>query len=112
MSETSHEEQLDLIFGALSDSTRRGMLRRLAKGPASVKELAKPYAISMPAISRHVKVLERAGLLQRTRDGRLHRCTMNPAGVGGANAFLKDLRVFWESNLDQLAAFLETEDDG
>jgi DNA-binding transcriptional ArsR family regulator len=110
MSETYDDERLDLIFGALSDATRRGMLRRLAEGPASVKELAAPFPISMPAISRHVKVLERAGLLQRSKDGRLHRCTMNREGFDDAHAFLRDMRVFWESNLDQLAAFLETDD--
>jgi len=105
------DAKLDEVFGALADATRRGIVRRLVQGPATVGELAAPYSISAPAISRHLRVLERAGLLERTRDGRVHRCSLAPDGLTEARRFIEDSRALWEGNLDALAQFLEATDD-
>jgi DNA-binding transcriptional ArsR family regulator len=101
------EESLDLVFGALADPTRRSLLSRLAEGPATVTELAKPFAVSLPAISRHLKVLESAGLLRRERDGKWHRIALDSRPLEPAIAFLARHRAMWEGNLDQLASYLE-----
>ena len=104
------ESHLDAVFGALSHATRRAMLRRLAQGPATIGELVEPGTISKPAVSRHVAVLESAGLLRRQRDGRLHRCSLRQEGLADAQGFLDDTRAFWEGQLDALADFLERDD--
>ncbi len=98
---------LDGVFAALADPTRRGILERLAQGEATVGELAAPYAISLPAVSRHVKVLERAGLLERRIDGRVHRCRLQPEALVTANQWVERHRAFWEAQFDRLAAFLD-----
>jgi DNA-binding transcriptional ArsR family regulator len=103
----STESRLDAVFGALADSTRRRILKRLAKGPSSVGELAKPFAMSLPAVSKHLGVLERAGLLRRHLDGRFHRCELNADPLRAAHDFTRDYRAFWESTLDGLAKYLE-----
>lgn len=94
--------QLDRIFGALSDQTRRGILARLAEGEASVTELVEPSALSQPAISKHLKVLERAGLVARSRDGKFRRCRLNPAPLKAVATWLGDYQGFWEASLDNL----------
>lgn len=104
-SENTH--QLDLTFGALADPTRREILSRLAVGDATVGELAAPFEISRPAISKHLRVLERAGLIHRTRDGRVRRCGLEAAPMREAAEWVERYREFWEDRLDALAAYLE-----
>ena len=99
------EEVLDLVFGALSHRARRAMLRRLSVSPATVSELAQPFDMSLPAISKHLGVLEKAGLVDREKDGRVRRCTMNPAPLGEAEQWVAERREMWErafARLDQL----------
>lgn len=96
------EERLDRVFGALSDSTRRAMLARLTRGPAGVTELAQPFAISLQAVSKHLKVLERAGLVAREIDGREHRCSLRAGALETAAQWIAHRRVFWERTLDAL----------
>jgi DNA-binding transcriptional ArsR family regulator len=98
---------LDSVFSALADPTRRRILRRLARGPASVGQLARPFRISLPAVSRHLAVLERAGLLRRERDGKGRRCTLRPRPLRAASDELQRYRAFWEGTLDSLAQYLE-----
>lgn len=98
---------LDGVFAALSDPTRRGILERLAEGEATVGELAAPYAMSLPAVSRHLKVLERAGLLERRIDGRIHRCRLQPHALATANQWVERYRVFWEAQFDRLEELLD-----
>jgi len=102
-----HEERLDAVFHALSDTTRRRIVARLARGPGSVGELAAPFSISLAAVSKHLDVLEDAGLLRRERDGRFQRCELTPEGLDSANEFIEHHRWFWRDTLDQLAAHLE-----
>ena len=98
---------LDSTFAALADPTRRAILGRLARGQASVTTLAAPFRVSLPAISRHLQVLERAGLLTRTRDGRIHRCRLAGAPMKDAAAWLARYRRFWEGQFAALARYLE-----
>jgi DNA-binding transcriptional ArsR family regulator len=107
---------LDQTFAALADSTRRAMLARLAQGEASVGELAAPHAMSLPAISKHLKVLERAGLVNRRKDGRVHRCSLDAAPMAAAMDWIEFHRNFWQARFDALEEYLnkpknkETED--
>jgi DNA-binding transcriptional ArsR family regulator len=103
------DDRLDEVFSALADRTRRKMLARLARGPASVGELAEPFEMSLPAVSKHLRVLERVGLIQRERDGRLHRIALDARPLESAGQLIESYRAFWESNLDALAAYLEKE---
>ena len=107
----TNSHRLDLVFAALADPTRRSILERLAEGEATVGELAEPFAISRPAISKHLRVLERAGLVRRTRDGRLSRCGLDAAPMRDAAEWVEKYRVFWESQLEALARYLEHETD-
>ena len=97
---------LDVTFSALADPTRRAILTRLAKGEATVGQLAKPFRISLPAISRHLRVLEHAGLLVQERDGRVRRCTLVAKPMKDASEWMARYRVFWEGRLDALAEHL------
>lgn len=97
---------------ALSDSTRRRMIARLSKGPATIGELGHPFSISKPAVTRHVKVLESAGLIQRRRDGRVHRCTLNKKPMRQAEEWIERHRKFWEDTLDNLAKYLDETKQG
>ncbi len=106
----TNDQQLDLVFGALADATRRRILARLAVGEATVGELAAPFEISRPAISRHLKVLERAGLIHRTRDGRVRRCELDAGPLHDASEWVGRYREFWVDRLDALAAYLENKD--
>ncbi|MEM8608582.1 MAG: metalloregulator ArsR/SmtB family transcription factor [Myxococcota bacterium] len=103
----NHSEQLDRVFGALSDPTRRAMVAQLAQGPASIGELGEPFAMSKPAVTKHVKVLERAGLLSREVDGRVHRCEIDPAPLDEAQAWVDQVREHWGHRLDDLAHYLD-----
>jgi DNA-binding transcriptional ArsR family regulator len=100
-------ERLDQVFSALSDQTRRSMLRQLARGSATVGELAEPHAISLPAVSRHLKVLEAAGLINRTVEGRVHRCELDAAAFRAVDHWLESYRVFWDDSLERLARYVE-----
>lgn len=97
---------LDATFGALSDATRRGILARLARGESSVSELAAPYEMSLPAVSKHLKVLEGAGLVTRHKDGRVHRCRLIAEPMKDAAEWIERYRVFWEEQFDALARYL------
>jgi DNA-binding transcriptional ArsR family regulator len=96
-------ERLDEVFAALADPTRRAILARLATGEATVTELAKPFSISLPAISKHLKVLERAGLIVRSRAGQWRPCRLQPAPLEDAAEWLQGYRELWEGRLDRLA---------
>ena len=98
---------LDRTFAALSDPTRRGLLSHLSRGETCVTELAKPFSISLPAVSRHLSVLEAAGLLTRQRQGREHHLQLNAAPMREAEQWIETYRTFWEGSLDALAAYLE-----
>ena len=99
-------QQLDNTFAALADPTRRAILARLAGGEATAGELAAPFAISALAVSRHLKVLENAQLIDRTTDAQWRRCRLNPAGLKTASDWLSQYRQFWEEQLDALADYL------
>jgi DNA-binding transcriptional ArsR family regulator len=98
---------LDATFAALADPTRRAILARLTLGEASVMELAKPFAMSQPAISKHLKVLERAGLVSRGRDAQRRPCRLEAAPLAEADGWLDAYRRFWEESYDRLDAVLE-----
>jgi DNA-binding transcriptional ArsR family regulator len=100
------EDQLSVIFGALADPTRRAILARLADGDATVTELAEPFSISMPAISRHLKVLERAGLISRSRSGQWLSSTLEAAPLKEATDWMERYRQFWDDNFERLDAHL------
>ena len=99
--------RLDATFAALADSTRRAILARLASGQASVNELAEPVAITQPAISKHLRVLERAGLISRDRDAQRRPSRLNPQRLAEASAWLDRYRQFWETSFARLDAVLE-----
>lgn len=99
--------ELDAAFQALADPTRRAIVARLAAGEASVGELAAPFDMSLPAVSKHLKVLEGAGLLLRRREGRVHRCRLQPSCLKMAVDWIEHHRRFWEAQLDSLARYLE-----
>lgn len=101
------EDRVGTVFAALADPTRRAIVARLADGHATVGELAEPFEMSLAAVSKHVKVLERAGLVSQERDGRLRRCRLEPAPLRDADAFLARYRPFWTSSLDALAELFE-----
>lgn len=98
---------LDATFAALADPTRRAILARLATGEASVRELAKPFSMSQPAISKHLKVLERAGLISRGLDAQRRPRRLEPKPLAEATAWLERYREFWEGNYQRLDALLE-----
>jgi DNA-binding transcriptional ArsR family regulator len=95
-------EDLDLLFGALADATRRGIVERLAAGEATVTELAAPFSISLPAISRHLKVLERASLITRSQEGRWRRARLSPTSLAGAATWLARYERLWTERFDRL----------
>ena len=103
----NNEAVLDAVFGALADPMRRRMLTRLAKGPATVGELGEPFDVTKGAVTKHVKVLERAGLLKRDIRGRVHRCEIDPLPLDRAEAWVEQVRSFWEARFDELADYLD-----
>jgi DNA-binding transcriptional ArsR family regulator len=109
------EEQLDAVFGALADRTRRAILARLAEGEASVNELCAPFAVSQPAISQHLKVLERAGLISRSRKGTARLSHLEAEPLKEAVTWLGNYREYWEESyerLDELLAAIRREGSG
>jgi len=98
---------LDRTFGALADPTRRRILAQLAKGEECVTDLARPHAMSLAAVSKHLMVLERAGLVRRRRDGRVHSLALEAKPMQEARAWIDRYRKFWEGNLDQFEKYLD-----
>jgi DNA-binding transcriptional ArsR family regulator len=103
----SADDRLDLLFKALGDRTRRSILARLAERPHMITELAEPFAMTLPGVSRHVQVLEHAGLVVRSIDGRVHRCALDPAPLEMAGLWLRRYRRFWTGQLEALARHVE-----
>jgi DNA-binding transcriptional ArsR family regulator len=104
---SSTDDQLDLVFHALSDRTRRALIDRLARGPGKVTDLAEPFDMSLPAVSKHLKVMELAGLVSRAVDGRIHHCSLGPGPLRDAERWLDRYRPFWEDTLGALARYVE-----
>ena len=102
------QDQLSATFAALADPTRRAILARLVLGKTSVSELAEPFDMSLPAISKHIKVLERAGLIARDREAQWRPCRIEPQGLKGVDDWLERYRRLWEQRLDRLDAYLQT----
>ena len=100
--------RLDLAFQALADPTRRGMLARLSRAPASVSELAAPFRISLPAVMQHLQMLEASGLVKSEKTGRVRTCRIEPKALAGAEAWIAEQRALWEGRLDRLEDYLET----
>lgn len=101
-------DTLSRIFAALADPTRRAILQRLAQGEATVQELAEPFDISLPAISKHLKVLEEAKLITRSRDAQYRPARLDPAALKEASQWIDEYRQFWEERFDRLSAYMET----
>ena len=99
--------QLDAVFAALADPTRRAILARLAEGEASVMELAEPFAMSQPAVSKHLKVLERAGLVSRGRDGQRRPCRLEVGPLDEATGWIERYRRIWDANYQRLDDLLD-----
>src|SRR4029078_1157240 len=107
----SHQiDQLSQTFAALADPTRRAMLARLSKGEANVSEVAKPFlkSMSLPAFPKHVKVLEQAGLITKTRDAQWRPCKLNGVAFKGVDDWVEQYRMFWEESFDRLEGYLKT----
>jgi DNA-binding transcriptional ArsR family regulator len=98
--------ELDRVFGALADTTRRGMLERLSRGETNVTTLGAPYRMSQPAISKHLRVLERAGLIERSRHGREHRIRVNPGPIDDARGWIAAYVGHWKRQFDAVEAYL------
>lgn len=101
-------DSLSATFGALADPTRRAIVARLARGEATVNELAEPFAISLPAVSRHLRVLEEAGLITRSRDGQRRPCRLEAARLREVADWAEKYRAIWEDRLDRLDSYLTT----
>jgi DNA-binding transcriptional ArsR family regulator len=108
MSRLAEEDRLDEVFHALANRTRRALLQTLAAGPARVTELAAPHGMSVNAVSKHLFVLERAGLIRRARSGSVQSCVLEAAPMATAEEWLRTYRRFWSRKIDRLAAFVET----
>ncbi len=100
-------DRLSLTFSALADPTRRAILARLASGPASVNELAEPFSMSLPAVSKHLKVLERAQLIARGREAQWRPCAIKAAPLKEATDWMEQYRQFWEARFDRLEEYLK-----
>lgn len=103
-------DHLSQTFAALADPTRRAILARLARGEASVSDVAAPFlkTMSLPAVTKHLKVLERAGLITKTRDAQWRPCKLNGAPLKDASSWMEQYRLFWEESFDRLDAYLKT----
>jgi DNA-binding transcriptional ArsR family regulator len=100
-------DRLSATFHALADPTRRAILARLADGPASVNEIAAPFSMSLPAVSKHLKVLEKAQLVSRGREAQWRPCTLEAAPLKDADAWIEQYRAMWEERFDRLDAYLQ-----
>lgn len=101
---------LDLVFHALADPSRRSMVERLSRGPASVSALAKPLAMSLPAVMQHLQVLEASGLVHSEKVGRVRTCRIEPRALGTAEQWITERRATWERRLDRLGDYLAQND--
>jgi DNA-binding transcriptional ArsR family regulator len=101
---------LDAVFAALAHPIRRAIIERLAEGACTVSELAAPHDVSLPAISQHLRVLEEAGLLEQTPDGRVRRCALKAAPLSAVFSWVVQYRLFWEDTLDRIAQQVEGEE--
>jgi DNA-binding transcriptional ArsR family regulator len=101
-------DRLSSTFAALADPTRRAILARLALGETSVLKLAEPFDMSLPAVSKHLKVLERAGLITRTRDAQMRPCRIDVRALKEADGWLEEYRRLWDERLDRLGSYLKT----
>lgn len=99
-------DQLSIVFAALADPTRRAILARLADGEATVNELAEPFAMSLPAVSKHLKVLERAGLITRGRNAQWRPCRLEPEPLRGVDDWMRDYKRFWDESYQRLDDYL------
>jgi DNA-binding transcriptional ArsR family regulator len=97
---------LDLMFQALADPARRGMVDRLCRGPASVSELAQPFEMSLSAVAQHLKVLEAAGIVRSQKVGRVRTCHIEPVALRAAETWIAERRTLWEKRLDRLGEYL------
>jgi DNA-binding transcriptional ArsR family regulator len=104
-------DHLSTTFAALADPTRRAILARLASGQATVMELAEPFEMSLPAVSKHLKVLERAGLIARSREAQWRPCTLAPGPLKEVSEWLEHYRRFWDESFDRLDDYLKTIQD-
>ncbi len=100
------EQRLDTTFAALANSTRRAILARLTEGPATVNDLAAPFEMQLPAISKHIKVLERAGLVERTRDAQYRPCALNPEPLAEVSSWTERYRPIWEARFDRMDSYI------
>jgi DNA-binding transcriptional ArsR family regulator len=106
----NYQSSLDLMFQALADPTRRGMVERLSRGPASVSELARPFAMSLPAVVQHLAMLEAGGLVKSQKIGRVRTCTLDASAMSLAEQWINDRRTGWERQLDRLGEYLSESD--
>jgi DNA-binding transcriptional ArsR family regulator len=106
----NHQPSLDQVFHALADPTRRAIVERLTRGPASVSELAAPMAMSLAAVMQHLQVLEQSQLLRSQKQGRVRMCTIDRDVLARAEAWLSERRIFWNTQFDQLGAILAEDD--
>lgn len=106
------DDSLDLSFAALADPTRRAILARLAEGDATVAELAEPFTLSQPAISKHLKVLEEAGLIETGIAGKTRPRRLRPHGLAKARGYIEEMTRYWPDRFDRLDAFLNASDKG
>ena len=106
MANKIENDSLSVTFAALADPTRRSMLERLAKGPATVSELAEPFTISLPAVSKHLKVLEQAGLIERGREAQWRPAQLKAEPLREVSQWLEHYRIYWEKNFDRLEEYL------
>ena len=107
--------RLDLAYQALADPTRRGMLARLSRAPASVSELARPFSMSLPAVMQHLQLLEASGLVTSEKKGRVRTCRIEPKALAAAEGWIAEQRALWEGRADRLEDYLEVmkgEEDG
>src|SRR5262245_15649753 len=102
----NQSSQVERVFHALSDPTRRRMVERLSRGPASVSELAQPFDMSLPAVVQHLQVLESSGLIRTQKVGRVRTCQIEPAGLGTIDQWVASQRAMWEKRFDRLAEYL------
>lgn len=106
----NHSDRIDTIFQALGEPVRRGMITRLAAGPASVSQIAEPLEMSLPAVMQHIAVLEASGLVRTQKIGRVRTCTLAPDALKLAQEWISEQRAMWERRLDQLGRYLDETD--
>lgn len=104
----NYQKPLDSLFHALADPSRRAMVARLSRGPASVSELAEPLTMSLPAVVQHLQVLEASGLVRSEKSGRVRTCRIEPAALRKAEGWIAEQRAIWERRLDRLGEYLDT----